>query len=79
MTKQLEPSPRNELCKGILDQETEQRLLAQGYTYARRVYHPDGKYHLRTATTPIDEIAVAVLMTPRPKQITMRIANMTKV
>ena len=75
----LDPSPYNELGKGVFDPETEQRLLAQGVTFAERVFHPDGKYHLRTATTPIDEIAVNVLQLPRPKQITMRIANMAKV
>ena len=57
----LDPSPYNELGKSILDPETEQQLLERGITYAERVFHPDGKYHLRTATTPIDEIAVNVL------------------
>jgi hypothetical protein len=64
MTQQLDPSPRNELCKGLLDPEIEQRLLAQGATYAKRVFHPDGKFHLRTATTPINAIAANVLKPP---------------
>jgi len=57
----LDPSPYNELGKGILDPAVECKLLAAGITYAERVFHPDGKFHLRTATTPIDVIAVNVL------------------
>jgi len=52
---------RNELGKGILDPAVETELSAAGVTYARRVFHADGKYHLRTATTPIGTIAANVL------------------
>jgi hypothetical protein len=38
MTQQLDPSPRNELCKGLLDPEIEQRLLAQGATIPSRLF-----------------------------------------
>ena len=78
MTQQLDPSSRNELGKGILDPETEQRLLAQGVTYARRVFGGGGfyktedgqRYFLSTATTPINLIAANVLKPPyRSKKI----------
>lgn len=84
----LDPSPYNELGKGVFDPETEQKLLEKGVTYAERVFHPNGKYHLRTATTPIDEIAVNVLAPPTRRftaslpnqnQITTRIAKGQKV
>lgn len=64
MTQQLDPSPHNELGKGILDPEVEQKLLAEGCTYARRVFGggfyrtEDGqRYFFRTAKTPINAIA----------------------
>lgn len=60
----LDQSPYNELGKGILDPAVESRLLAAGVIYARRVFHPDGKQHLRTATTPIKPIAANVLKPP---------------
>lgn len=53
----LDPSPRNELGKGILDPAEEQKLLADGYTYARRVFAPDGQFHLRVAKSDIATIA----------------------
>lgn len=57
----LDTSPRNELGKGILDPAVESKLLAAGVIYARRVFHADGKFHLRTATTPINAIAANIL------------------
>lgn len=57
----LDTSPRNELGKGILDPAVEAKLLAAGVTYARRIFQPDGKFHLRTATTPISAVAANVL------------------
>lgn len=64
----LDQSPRNELGKGILDPAVESKLLAAGVIYARRVFQPDGKYHLNTATTPISAIAANVLK-PVKRQI----------
>lgn len=64
----LDSSPRNELGKGILDPAVESKLLAAGIIYARRVFHPDGRYHLRTATTPIAAVAANVLK-PIKRQI----------
>jgi hypothetical protein len=60
----LDTSPRNELGKNILDPAVESKLLAAGVIYARRVFHADGKFHLRTATTPINIIAANVLKPP---------------
>lgn len=57
----LDLSPRNELGKDILGPAVESKLLAAGVTYARRVFHADGKFHLRTATTPISAVAANVL------------------
>jgi hypothetical protein len=64
----LDTSPRNELGKGILDPVVESKLLAAGVIYARRVFHADGKFHLRTATTPINAIAANILK-PAKQQI----------
>jgi hypothetical protein len=64
----LDPSPRNELGKGILDPAVESKLLAAGVSYARRIFHPDGKFHLNTATTPINLIAANILK-PSKQQI----------
>lgn len=58
----LDPSPRNELGKNILDPSVEAELLAEGYTYARRVYHADGNYHLRLAKAPIRLIAAEIFL-----------------
>ncbi len=55
----LDPSPQNELGKGILDPELEQRLLADGYIYARRVFHGKG-YFLNLAKSPIRAIATKI-------------------
>lgn len=65
----LDTSPHNELGKGILDPAVENKLLAAGVIYARRVTHPDGKFHLRTATTPINTIAANVLKPAARRQI----------
>ncbi len=53
----LDQSPHNELGKGVLDPEQEQRLLAQGFVYAKRVFHGDNSYHLRLSKSPIRPIA----------------------
>jgi len=58
----LDPSPRNELGKNILDPSVEEKLLAEGYTYARRVYRSDGHYHLRIAKAPIRLIATEIFL-----------------
>jgi len=68
MNQQLDPSPRNELCKNILDPSVESELLAAGVTYARRGERLAGHYHLRTATTPITAVAAQVL---KPVKLTM--------
>ena len=54
----LDPSPYNELGKGILDPAVEcfWRLASPA-----RARQPRWEFHLRTATTPIDVIAVNVL------------------
>lgn len=57
----LDTSPYNELGKGIFDPAVESKLLAAGFIYAERVFHPNGKYHLCVAKTPIADIAANVL------------------
>jgi len=57
MTQQLDPNPRNELGKGILDPAQEKQLLEQGYIYARRIFLPNGKSHLRLSKSPIKDVA----------------------
>ena len=63
----LDPSPYNELGKGILDPAVESELLAAGFIYAERIFHPDGKFHIRIAKTPINLIAANILKPTKPQ------------
>ena len=69
MIQQLDPSPRNELGKGILDPAQEKALLEQGYIYARRIFLPNGKSHLRLAKTSIKDIANRIALDALRQQI----------
>lgn len=46
---------RNELGTGVLPHDQEQRLIADGYTYAERVFRADGTYRLRVCKGSIQK------------------------
>ena len=56
----LDLSPRNELGKDILGPAVESKLWRLASPMPD-VFHADGKFHLRTATTPISAVAANVL------------------
>lgn len=53
----------NELGLGVLPPDTESRLVARGYTYARRVFDSgtSGEFHLCLCKGDIDKIAAKFL------------------
>lgn len=53
---------RNELGTGVIDAATEQRLIVEGYTYAQRVFHADGSFHLRLCKGNIHKAAASLLL-----------------
>jgi len=56
----LDPNHKNELGKGIFDPEREAKLIAEGYTFARRVRAGTKREFLITAKTPIAQIAADI-------------------
>lgn len=53
---------RNELGTGVLPVEQESKLIAAGYTYAERVFRPNGSYRLRLSKGNIHTAAAALFL-----------------